>query len=135
MDARYEFREVDAAVAHPRRRLSQQDFDTALFAVLRDGVHATAEIARRLAYSRSRVCVRLIELEELNHVHRAGKEPGKAEVWKHGPELGRDGQPLYPVEPLYPEPAPAPVYADYTPVNGRDPLVAALFGSAPARAR
>jgi hypothetical protein len=124
----------DEPDGHPRRRLSQQDFDSALFATLQDGVCATADIARRLAYSRSRVCVRLIELEELNHVHRVGKEPGKADVWKHGPELGRDGTPLYPVEPLYPEMAPTPVYADFTPVNGRDPLVAALFGPAPLRA-
>lgn len=117
-------------MSHGPRRLTKQQLDQEIAALLKSGITSCREIASLIGNSRSTISQRLLELEAANHAHRRKYTHGQADAWFHGPVLGKDGLPLNPQKPLYAGKRSAKEYAEFPLVGGRNMLDVYLFGPA-----
>ncbi|MCA1857431.1 hypothetical protein LE190_16075 [Massilia oculi] len=121
-------------MSHGPRRLTKQQLDQEIAALLKSGITSCREMASLMGHSRSTISQRLLQLEAANHAHRRKYTHGLADAWFYGPALGKDGLPLSPQKPLYATERATQGYAEFPLVDGRNMLDFYLFGPAKRRA-
>lgn len=131
-------------MALQNRKVSIEDLDDAIEALLKAGPHSVTEVTRELGWSTRAVCPRLEQLELEHRAHRVRvrlpNTPTICYHWHFGPAPGGTATDQCATRAALP---PARLRAivpfqhsvrEFPAIDRRDPLVAALFGPARAHA-
>ena len=116
---------TDGAVRIPRAVLNE-----AILAELKESSRFVTDLVASLGNSRDTIVGRLERMEARNEVHRIRPANiySAPDRWFHGPQLDANGQPVVQTKAVNDPPHQVTV-KHYPTVDGRDYLVAALFGA------